>query len=198
VINNDTLLGKTTAINAQLFIYSPNQNNDEVAGYDFYPIDPNPYNALDSKTIFNGDIEIKPDKSQVVLSYDLLKSITIVSLNNLSKPLSLTFKDTPFPLFSDLKQALSTPLQYMRLYATNRYIYALYAGKTVDELEKAEGLSVHIFKWDGTAYCELHLDKFINCFCVDENNHLLYGLNPMGEENSDLYRFPLPIELFDN
>jgi hypothetical protein len=196
LLDNDDLLGSTMAIQHQVYLYSPDE--DRTDEYDFYPVSPNPYDVRNSKIVFNGDVEIKPDKSKFVFVYEVLKSIGIVSLDNLSEPVLLRFKDTPFPpVITDIKEIASMPLQYMRLYTTDQYIYALYAGKTVAEIEQSEGLTVHVFKWDGTAHCELHLNTLVNCFCVDEKNGFLYGINPMGEDNSTLYRFSLPKDMFN-
>jgi hypothetical protein len=90
------------------------------------------------------------------------------------------------------------PLQYLDVYVTDNYIYALYAGLGNAELENhshgalSKGVGVHVFKWDGTACCSLNLDRIINCFCVDETNRVIYGIDPTGEDNSTFYRFSIP------
>jgi hypothetical protein len=116
----------------------------------------------------------------------------------------IKFKDTPFPQFNATDQQANReivknlPLQYINLYTTDNHIYALYAGKKEDELENhsgealSKGVSVHVFNWDGTAICSLNLDCIINCFCVDEKNKVIYGIDPTGDENSIFYRFDIP------
>jgi len=190
VIDEETLFGTTTAIKHQTFKYTV--KNSQLLEYDFYPIQPNPFDERDSKSIFNGDMDIKPDKSQFVWAYELLKSISIGSINEPSDAISLQFEDAPFPQITSIKDIQTLKLQYIRLYATDRYIYAIYAGKSSEELNNATGITVHVFKWDGSPYYELHLDHIINCLCVDEDNRIIYGIDPTAEENAEWYRFRLP------
>jgi hypothetical protein len=151
-------------------------------------------------------MNLKPDKSHFVLSYELFKSLCIVSLDKLSEPLFLKFKNTPDPqigmadgqvVTSDLNRL---PIQYIDTYTTDRFIYALYVGKMVEELadfspETSKGMSIHVFNWDGTPYCSFNLDRIINCLCVDETNHIIYGIDPTAEENSAFFKFPMPEHL---
>jgi hypothetical protein len=202
VLKDSILLGISTSINNQIFIYSPKNKNFD--GYDFYPVKQNPYDALMSKTIYSADVELKPDKSHLVLSYERFKSLCIVSLDSLSKPLFLKFKDSPFPEINvdkngklNIETMRDLPVQYIDIFTTDHFIYVLYAGKTVEELENfsqesSQGMSIHVFKWDGTAYCLLNLDQIINCICVDEINNVIYGFDPTVEDNSALYQFPIP------
>jgi hypothetical protein len=198
------IVGISTSVKNHVFMYSTQK--DILEGYDYYPVSPNPYDNLSSKTVYSADIDIKPDKSYLVLAYLLFKSVCIVPLDKPEMPLFLGFKDTPFPQLevNDRKPNLENirvlPLQYVDIYTTDNFIYALYANKMNNELEnhshealkEKEGMSVHIFKWDGTAFCSLNLDRIINCFCVDEINNIIYGLDPTGDENAILYRFPVP------
>jgi len=200
VIQNDDLTGITTSLNHQVFIVRNNKN--DVEEYDFFPVDPNPYGALDSKTYFNGVMEIKPDKSKFVIAYSQFKSLSIVDFSELTHPLKIKFKDTPLPVISKPEDMKTLALQYISLCLTDNYIYALYAGKQVSELENAEDLSsllsVQVFNWEGKALYELKLDRIINSFCVDEGNQCLYGINPLGIDNSEWYRFVLPQQMFNN
>lgn len=191
VISEDCLLGNTIKVDEQVFIYSPNEENTKY--YSFYPIRPNLYDKHESKMFFGGDMEIKPDKTSFVLAYELFKAICIIPLDNPEENILLTFKDSPFPKNVNIQNMSSYPLQYLRIYTTNQYIYVLYAGKTIETLnEDSTTLSIHVFGWDGTAYCKLQLDRLINCFCVSKDNKILYGINPTHEENSICYRFTLP------
>jgi hypothetical protein len=201
VLKDFALLGISTSINSHIFIYS--QEKDTLNEYDFYPVSPNPYNYLMSKTVYSGDIRLKPDKSHFVLTYELFKSLCIVDLNKLSEPLFLKFEDTPFPQIGinngelNIDDIRNLPMQYIDIYTTDNFIYALYAGKTSEELGNfspgsSQGMSVHIFKWDGTAHCLLNLDRLVNCICVDEVNSVIYGIDPTGEDNSIFYKFSVP------
>jgi hypothetical protein len=195
IINNSESVGISMSIDNQIFRLS--FDSDTLVGYDFYPLSPNPYDHLSSKTIFPAGIAIKPDKSKFVLSYNFFKSIGIIDINNLSESLFLRFNDTPFPKFNgnniDIEAFEQLPLQYVGIYTTDKYIYALYAGKTVEELiHRTGGMSIHIFKWDGTAHSSLHVNGIINSFCVDEKNGFIYGIDPTGEDNSVFYRFTIP------
>jgi hypothetical protein len=202
ILKNFDILGMTTAIANQIFIYS--NENKALEEYNFYPVDTNPYDPLMSKTIYAAYLNLKPDKSHFVLAYQWLQSICIVSLDKLSKPLYFKLKDAIFPKFditnqnANIEILRNLPLQYLDIYTTDNYIYALYAGKPANELENysdkalSQALSIHVFNWDGTAQCSINLDRIINCFCVDEKNNAIYGINPSGEENSIFYRFDMP------
>ncbi|MDR0604190.1 MAG: TolB-like 6-bladed beta-propeller domain-containing protein [Bacteroidales bacterium] len=202
MLKNSDMLGISSSINNQIFIYSG--ENNALQGYDFYPIYPNPYDYLVSKTVYSAYLGLKPDKSHFVLAYQWFQSLCIVSLDKLSEPVYIKFKDTPFPQFNSTDQRANIeiiknlPLQYINLYTTDNHIYVLYAGKKGDELEVhsrealSKGVSIHVFNWDGTALCMLNLDRIINCFCVDEKNKIIYGIDPTGENNSILYKFDIP------
>jgi hypothetical protein len=194
--------GISTSIDNQVFIYSDEKK--VLQRYDFYPISPNPYDRLASKTVYSAYMGLKPDKSHFVLAYQWLQSLCIVSLDRLSEPVCIKFKDSPFPKFSATDQEANRtitgklPLQYINLYVTDSHIYALYAGKKGNELENhsrkplSQGVSIHVFSWDGTALGILNLDRIINCFCVDEKNKIIYGMDPTGDDNSIFYRFDMP------
>lgn len=201
VLGDSTLLGVSSSIDNLFFIYSP--DNDSLKGYDFYPLDPNPYDHFTSKTVYSCDMALKPDKSRFVLSYELFKSLCIVSLDNLSEPLFLTFKNRPNHRIGtpdgkiNIDELRSLPIQYMSVYTTDRFIYALYVDKTGEELsnyshETSQGMYIHVFNWDGTTYCSLNLGQIVNCFCVDEANNVIYGLDPTAEKNSVFYKFQIP------
>jgi hypothetical protein len=199
ILNDSDILGVSSTINNQVFIYS--DKNNALQGYDFYPIIPNPYDHLVSKTVYSACLGLKPDKSHFVLAYQWLQSLCIVSLDKLSEPVYIRFKNAPFPQFNATDQQANIeiiknlPLQYINLYTTDNHIYALYAGQKGNELENqslSQGVSIHVFNWDGTALCTLNLDRIINCFCVDEKNKIIYGIDPTGEENSIFYRFDIP------
>jgi hypothetical protein len=202
ILKNSDILGFSTSTDNQVFICS--HENNALQGYDFYPITPNPYDLFVSKMVYTSYLRLKPDKSHFVLAYQWLKSLCIVSLDKLSEPMYIKFDDAPFPKFnatdqqSNINRAKNLPLQYVNLYTTDNYIYALYAdikeGKLENHSQKAlsKGMSVHVFKWDGTALCSLNLDRIINCFCVDEKNKVIYGIDPTGEDNSIFYSFDIP------
>jgi hypothetical protein len=202
MLENSGILGISTAINSQVFIYSP--ENNTMREYNFYPLNPNPYDIFVSRSVYACYLNIKPDKSRFVLAYQWLKSLSIVSTDKPAEPVHLKFKDTPFPKFNatdqqaNFKIIKNLPLQYINLYTTDNHIYALYADKKGEEMENhsnkalSNGVSIHVFNWDGMALYSLNLDRIINCFCVDEKNNVLYGIDPTKEENSTFYSFDMP------
>ncbi|MDR1341336.1 MAG: TolB-like 6-bladed beta-propeller domain-containing protein [Prevotellaceae bacterium] len=135
VLKNSGILGMSTAINSQVFIYS--YENDALKEYNFYPVIPNPY--------------------------------------ELSEPVYIRFDDVPFPQFDAVNQQTNRetlrnlPLQYINLYTTDNYIYVLYANKKGDEMENhsseaLQGVSIHVFNWNGMALCSLNLDRIVYGF----------------------------------
>ncbi len=72
---------------------------------------------------------------------------------------------------------------YKGAYATEKYCYMLYSGKTFAENDYRRMWATHIFvfEWNGEFVQSFRLDKEVLSFCVDESNHFFYGI--VGHKN---------------
>lgn len=73
---------------------------------------------------------------------------------------------------------LSSPICYLDVCATDRYVYALYSGRNYkDDKDRAfTGRMVKVYDWDGTLVRKLHLDADAKVFCVSSDDRRLYAI----------------------
>ena len=78
-----------------------------------------------------------------------------------------------------------TVLHYGRLNVTDRYIYAGYIGKTMEECIEDEGVfqnEIHVFSWDGEAIAKVTIiDNDVVSFAVSDDNSAMYVVNDKEE-----------------
>lgn len=84
---------------------------------------------------------------------------------------------------------------YRKIKSSNRYIYALYIGKTSREISVGlEDFSneIHVWNWSGKPVAKILLDRKIFSFDVDANDRYLIcaSLNSLDE----LYKYYLEIK----
>ncbi len=136
---------------------------------------------------------IKPDKTHFASIYDKFPILRIYSKEgNLVKEVRhINGQDFPIELVSKRisESKLENVMQnYMGIKSTNKYIYALYVGKTQKEikLKSSNNLSniLHVFDWEGNPIKEIVLDKdifsyvvsyddsYILCSCIDQIDKL--------------------------
>jgi len=134
--------------------------------------------------LFAKAITVKPSQSLFAAVYDKFPVLRIYSKDgSLEKEIWYKNKqDSPHGLIQDnpSEQDLSIIMQnYRKIKSTNNYIYALYIGKTSEEIDKdSEGLNdfsneIHIWDWNGDPIKKIILDKEIFSFCVTEDDKFL-------------------------
>lgn len=72
--------------------------------------------------------------------------------------------------------------------SSDKYIYALYSGKLLEDPTYSYGEVVYVASWDGNETYKINLDKSINRLAVDEKDEYIYGITP----EMDIVRFPVP------
>ncbi len=77
---------------------------------------------------------------------------------------------------------------YIDVYATNRFMYALFSGRIIDEksrsgLEKARSTEyIYVYDWDGNAVCKLVADRKLLSICATRDNSRLFGISIDGND----------------
>ncbi|MFN3800057.1 BF3164 family lipoprotein [Belliella pelovolcani] len=76
-----------------------------------------------------------------------------------------------------------TNIAFTAIASTDQNIYAVYYGKNVTELENPSQCNLLVFDWKGKLKENIALDHPLNFITVDQKNKIIYGLNPMNEDN---------------
>lgn len=156
---------------------------------------PEKQNILYSKTIIN-----KEDNSKFAALYDkipllriynkegkLLKELVLI---NGQKSPSAYFEEQP-----NQTQLNDMMINYLKIKATNNFIYGMYAGKTHGELKTSErrnadyGLEIHVWDWDGNPVACYKLPKAIAGFTVSKDDKYICCSSML--EDNKLFRFNL-------
>jgi hypothetical protein len=138
--------------------------------------------------IFSVLLNIKPDRSKIVLAGGYFDCIEIYSSNgellNLLKGPENEFRfhynkqrtnDTKRVIKSD-----ESKRAYIGLVCTNERIYALYSGKERrDKTDYSNSNIIYSFDWNGNPLTKYELDCQIIAFDVDENNRKIYAIEMM-------------------
>ncbi|TSA38752.1 MAG: hypothetical protein D4R64_02080 [Porphyromonadaceae bacterium] len=135
-------------------------------------------------TLLAKAITVKPDNDRFAAVYDKFPILRIYSKegeilsdsryhNGQHFPEGLTKNDPTEPELLDIMQ------NYRMIKSTNRYIYALYIGKTIQDLGGlGKGLDdfsneIHVWEWNGNPVRKILLDKSIFTFCVTQDDKIM-------------------------
>lgn len=81
-------------------------------------------------------------------------------------------------------------MTYENVYAGKDCVYALYSGQRLDETEMSHSSRIEVYSWDGEPVRLLSLDVPVSSFTVDEDNGVIYAVNPELHEDKILrFRF---------
>lgn len=136
--------------------------------------------------IFSSFMDVKPDKSKIVLVGRYLDAIEIYDtegnlLTMLKGPDKLF--DFKFDIESSLNRGAMIKLQetrraYIGVKTTNQQIYVLYSGKErKDPTNYSYSNIIYTFDWDGNPINKYELDAQISSFAIDEKNNIIYALH---------------------
>jgi hypothetical protein len=158
-------------------------------------MDGNYRNILFAKTTIS-----KPDGSAFASVYDKFPILRIYSKDGILKK-EIRYKNNqlfPNALIENdpSEHSLKNIMQnYRKIKSSNKYIYALYIGKTTEEIDI--GLNdfsneIHVWDWNGKPIAKILLDKKIFSFDIDNKDQYLIGasLNSLDE----LYKYNLNLE----
>lgn len=83
----------------------------------------------------------------------------------------------------------SLALHYVNIYCSDKYVYALYRGKTSREYKEAgyTGDIMEVFDFKGAPVARYSFDKSPVLFVVDEDRQKIYGYNSMDENKILVY-----------
>lgn len=157
--------------------------NDSISHFGELP--PNPDNIPNRihKQAYDGIFKVQPkgDKIAFVSLYTDLVEIHDFSKNSTVR-LKTNYDFAPLFEIVDgnkfLVMGLSgeTRLGYRSLYVTEKKIYALFSGQTMDESRIEKNISIHIFNWNGEFEKSIKLDRSAASIAVDENDLFLYSV----------------------
>ena len=99
------------------------------------------------------------------------------------------------PGYNSIRHGKENIIGYTDIYATDKYIYALYSGKKL-EVHNNEGMmnakltnDIFIYNWDGERICRLVSDVKLFNLCVTDDNQKLIALG--WKDDFNLYSFDL-------
>lgn len=135
--------------------------------------------------LFNKITTVKPDKSLFASVYDKFPIMRIYSKEG-SLIKETRYKNRQIfpkalietnPLESDKKKIMQN---YRNIKSTNKYIYALYLGKTSEEIDKggesADEFSneIHVWDWEGNPIAKIVLDqKIFSCSISPDDSFII-------------------------
>ncbi|MBW6536248.1 MAG: TolB-like 6-bladed beta-propeller domain-containing protein [Mariniphaga sp.] len=202
-------------LNNQIIGWNPyGESNKEFLSYDLISKEINPFGAKNlefeyririsiDKWLFAKIVSIKPDKSQFAVVYDKFPILRIYKENGELQNEIRYINEQIFPKALISKNASKSELNqitqnYRKIKTTDKYIYALYIGKTNKELNiDGYGLDdfsneIHVWDWSGNPVAKVSLDKNYFSFCVTRDDKYLI-CSSLGSISS-FYKYSLPWE----
>lgn len=150
--------------------------------------------------IFAKITSVKPDKSQFASVYDKFPILRIYSKEGKLKAETRYINGNNFPdLLPNGKfraDANDIVQNYRKIKTTNKYIYALYVGKTMKQIEATgnaymlEANEIHVWDWHGNPIKKIMLDQRIFTFDVakDDSYFICSSLDYLDA----LFKYDLP------
>ena len=88
-----------------------------------------------------------------------------------------TEKWSAAPISADYK------MTFISAYATDKYVYLLYSGKTIKDakMDAFQSNVIYQMRWDGTPVQKFNLDYSTSLFCVSNKDDVIYTLANKGE-----------------
>jgi len=111
-------------------------------------------------------------------------------INHQVEPVGYSKKEI---LISDIE---NTTIDYMRIKATDKYIYGLYSGMTNKQLatsgidKSACCCEIHVWDWNGSPVARFMLDKNVTCFAVSQDDSYMIFSSSLNEDI--LYKMRIP------
>lgn len=139
---------------------------------------------------YQGSLAINMDRDKLVYAslYGTILGIYNIKENSINQEFLLVYD---YPQFTVQNEGggMSSPITkdgicaFRDIYATDKYIYSLYSGKTISKLgEKAfEAQNIYVFDWEGNPVIHYRLDVPINNMAVLSNNKRIYAISNLPE-----------------
>lgn len=130
--------------------------------------------------IYQGKIAVNHSRTNLVhalLRANILSFYEIASSGDLQLK-SEQINSYPDYQYNSAAMSTSSPIYYLDVCATDRYVYALYSGRNYkDHKDKAfVGKTVKVYDWDGKLVKKINLDADIKVMCVSSNDRKIYAI----------------------
>jgi hypothetical protein len=146
-------------------------------------------------SIFSKVITVKPDNLRIAVVYDKFQMLRIIDNKGILIK-EIRFENStqlPDGMFKGNVRGIDSNkiiLHYQRIQSTNKYIYALYSGKSQADFINIEGATdigteIHVWNWDGVPIVKIRLDKECSSFAVDPNDK--FGISSSVYDIDKLY-----------
>ena len=153
-------------------------------------------------SIFSKIVTVRPNRTAFAAVYDKFQMLRIFSTDGILLK-EVRFKDSPkLPkgiIIGDFRAI--TPdeiiMHYQKIYSTNKYIYALYSGKSLSKISpENNGIvdicdEIHVWNWEGNPIVKISLDKNFFSFTVSSDDS--YIICSSSESLDRLYMYNLDI-----
>lgn len=147
-------------------------------------------------TIFD-DYHISASGNRFVFAYSLIDRLEMGEIRGgrICLTAAVGTEDTPeFYLYGDdtatefsIDRNIVT---YENVYAGRDCVYALYSGQRMDDTDMNHSSRIEVYSWNGEPVRLLSLDVPVSSFIVDEDNGVIYAVNPELHEDKILrFRF---------
>lgn len=130
--------------------------------------------------IYQGKIAVNPSGTKLVHA---LLHADILSFYEISGSGDLQLKSEQINAYPDYQynsaaMSISSPVYYLDVCATGRYVYALYSGRNYkDHKEKAVvGKTVKVYDWNGKIVKKINLDTDVKVMCVSSDDRKIYAI----------------------
>lgn len=147
----------------------------DIQDIDFVTV--NDYDELD---LFGMSEYLRPDKKKMAMSMMDMNRINIFDLENSKRNITLTPKGSVFVPPSELVQQdyTETMMYYHGMRTTQDYIFTLYVDQLLEEWqEESKPIEIHVFDWEGNPRYKLHIDEYLQDFCIDTDNNVMYAFD---------------------
>jgi len=155
-----------------------------------------PYKDLDEKRIENrmrgmayqGMIRLNPNRDKFVFGINRADIIYFYQIQPeeiiLRKLYELTYPKYKPDVNGESRSAAiaaNNNRTFISIYTSNKYVYALYSGKNMQDsgMKSLEGDVVYIFDWEGNPIKKLNLNIPVTLICVNNENSELYAFSNM-------------------
>ncbi len=149
-------------------------------------------------SIYTKCVTVKPDRLLFASAYDKFKMIRIYNNDGslyseihygeiMNLPREIVIGDLNN---IDLDKVI---VYYQRIYSTDKYIYALYSGKSMVDIQNSGKPDIcneiHVWNWEGKPVAKIILDRNVSSFVVSSNNQ--YIVCSSQEDINKLYKYKI-------
>jgi len=201
-LNDSTIIGLNQPINDfQFMLYD--FKNDTITHKSPYPKVPFVGSLFEKKGQLNSFMKISSTGTKILLAYEKLPLIRILSLQEpLRDNMIKTEDECLCNYLTDkdgyLKNGNSTTYYYFDMATSNQYLFAGYKKREVSYAENNKAVvklfgkkEIHVFDFEGKPIAKLILEDWMFEYAISPDSKYIYFTHP--EESSVIYRYPLSL-----